>query len=118
MKTDPTPDPAPSADMGKKKKQKKPSKPKFKGETDGMNGFVFETSEEVKDPTGFVRTLEALERFSNKNYKPIYQQYFINQKELYLSSQGLISQMIPLMHMIKKLSPLKLNLILQKRSNL
>ena len=69
MKTDPTPDPAPSADMGKKKKQKKPSKPKFKGETEGMNGFVFQTSEEVKDPTGFVRTLEALERFSNKNYK-------------------------------------------------
>ena len=34
-----------------------------------MNGFIFQTSEEVEDPTGFVRTLEALERFSNKTYK-------------------------------------------------
>ena len=34
-----------------------------------MNGFIFETSEKVKDPTGFVTTLEALEQFSNKTYK-------------------------------------------------
>ena len=64
-----TPDPAPSTEPAKKKKPKKPSRPKFKGETDGMNGFVFETSEEAKDPTAFVRTLEALERFANKTYK-------------------------------------------------
>ena len=69
MITDPTPDPPTSIDMGKKNKQKKFPKPKFKGETEGMNGFIFETSEEAKDPTAFVRTLEALERFSNKNYK-------------------------------------------------
>ena len=34
-----------------------------------MNGFVFETSKGVKDPTAFVRALEALEHFANKTYK-------------------------------------------------
>ena len=64
-----TPDSAPSTDPVKKKKPKKSSRPKFRGETDGMNGFVFETFEEAKDPTAFVRTLEALERFASKTYK-------------------------------------------------
>ena len=68
MTDNPSPDSAPSTDVGKKKKTKKSVKPKFQGETHGMNGFVFETSEEVKDPTAFVRTLKALERFANKTY--------------------------------------------------
>jgi len=40
----------------------------FKGETLGMNGSVFQTQEESKDPTQFKRTMEALERFVNKTY--------------------------------------------------
>lgn len=44
------------------------SKPKFKGETSEMNSAVFETAEETKDPLQFVRTLEALERYSYKSY--------------------------------------------------
>ena len=43
-----------------------------------MNGFVFETCEESIDPTGFVKSLEALERFAYKTYKtdflPVFQQ--------------------------------------------
>ena len=34
-----------------------------------MKGYVFKTSEESKDWTGFVRSLEALEQFANKTYK-------------------------------------------------
>ena len=45
MKENPIPDPAPSTGVGKKRKPKKSSKPKFKGETDGMNEFVFQTSD-------------------------------------------------------------------------
>ena len=54
----------------KKKKKKKQSvaKVKFKGETEAMNEFIFETAEEAKDPTMFVKTLEALERYSYKTY--------------------------------------------------
>lgn len=52
----------------KEKKISSVSKPKFKGETSDMNGAVFETAEETKDPLQFVRTLEALERYSYKTY--------------------------------------------------
>ena len=65
-------DPPATAKKKNKSKEKKStsvSKPKFKGETSEMNGSIFETSEESKDPTQFVRTLEALERFSYKTYK-------------------------------------------------
>ena len=72
------PDSALSTDASKKKKGKRPPKPKFKGKTDGMNGFVFETCKESKDPTGFVKSLEALEQFANKTHKmdlsPVFQQ--------------------------------------------
>ena len=59
-----------SSSSDKKKKKKKQSSPKvkFKGETEAMNEFIFETSEESKDPTMFVKTLEALERYSYKTY--------------------------------------------------
>ena len=40
----------------------------FKGETAGMNGNVFQTQEESRDPTQYKRTMEALERFANKQY--------------------------------------------------
>ena len=72
-----------------------------------MNGFVFETSEEVEDPTAFVRTLEALERFAKKTYKTNLSKIFCNLKELFQLFQDLNCQVMPLMHMIKKLLPLK-----------
>ena len=52
----------------KKKKKQTVAKVKFKGETEAMNEFVFETAEEAKDPTLFVKTLEALECYSYKTY--------------------------------------------------
>ena len=70
--TDVTTDAASSGSDKKKKKKKKKKqsvvKVKFKGETEGMNDFIFETSEEAKDPTMFVKTIEALERYSYKTY--------------------------------------------------
>ena len=65
--TDASPDTVSSISKRKKKKQYVP-KVKFKGETEAMNDFIFETSEEAKDPTLFVKTLEALERYSYKTY--------------------------------------------------
>ena len=65
-------DSVPSGELPAKPKQnnnrckdKKNQKPRFKGETNEMNGLVFQTSEESKDPPQFVRTLEALERFAH-----------------------------------------------------
>jgi len=40
----------------------------FKGETETMNGNVFQLLEEAKDPTQFNRTKEALERYAAKTY--------------------------------------------------
>ena len=79
MTENPTPDLALSTDVGKQKKPKS-LKPKFKRETDGMNGFVFETSEEAKDPTAFFRALEALEHFANKTYKTNLSTIFLQPK--------------------------------------
>ena len=56
-----------SENKKKKKKQLAP-KVKFKGETEATNEFIFQTAEEAKDPTIFVKTLEALEQYSNKTY--------------------------------------------------
>ena len=44
------------------------AKMKFKGETTDMNGHVFQTIEESKDPSQYMKTLDALERYSNKTY--------------------------------------------------
>jgi len=44
-------------------------KSSFRGETPGLNGNVFQTLDESSDPTQFKRTIEALERFSNKVYQ-------------------------------------------------
>jgi len=44
-------------------------KTSFRGETPGLNGNVFQTLGESRDPTQFKRTMEALERFSNKVYQ-------------------------------------------------
>jgi len=44
-------------------------KSSFRGETPGLNGNVFQTQGESRDPTQFKRTMEALERFSNKVYQ-------------------------------------------------
>jgi len=40
----------------------------FKGETEGLNGNVFQTQTESKDPTQYKRTVEALERYCDKVY--------------------------------------------------
>jgi len=38
----------------------------FRGETSALNGNVFQTQEESKDPTQYKRTIEALERYCHK----------------------------------------------------
>ena len=44
-------------------------KAKFKGETSGLNGHVFQTIDESKDAMQYLKTLEALERYANKTYE-------------------------------------------------
>jgi len=44
------------------------NKTSFKGETAGLNGAVFQLQDESKDPTQFNRTIEAIERYSNKTF--------------------------------------------------
>ena len=41
----------------------------FSGETQDMNGNLFQTIEESKDATQYVKTVEALERYAFKTYK-------------------------------------------------
>ena len=53
----------------------RPSKPKFRGETESMNGHVFQSPEESKDATKFTKTMEALEHHCTTKYdsdSPIY----------------------------------------------
>ena len=45
-----------------------PRKPRFKGETEDLNGNVFETLEESRNPLQFKKTMEALQRYSSKTY--------------------------------------------------
>ena len=45
-----------------------PNKPKFKGETESMNGHVFQSPEEAKDATQFSKTMEALEHHCTTKY--------------------------------------------------
>ena len=46
----------------------RPSRPRFKGETEEMNGNVFKTLEESRNPLQFKRTIEALQRYCSKPY--------------------------------------------------
>ena len=46
----------------------RPIKPKFKGETEGMNGRVFSTPEESNDPLEYVKTAEMAERYLHKEF--------------------------------------------------
>ena len=41
---------------------------KFVGETSDMNGQIFQTIEESKDATQYIKTVEALERYAFKTY--------------------------------------------------
>ena len=45
-----------------------PRKPRFKGETEDLNGNVFETLEESRNPLQFKNTLEAMQRYCSKTY--------------------------------------------------
>jgi len=47
---------------------KKP-RPKFVGETVEMNGHVFQTFKESQDKRQYTKTMEALQRYVNKNCK-------------------------------------------------
>ena len=53
-----------------KRMYKNPSldKKNFTGETTDMNGQLFQTIEESRDATQYVRTVEVLEHYAFKNY--------------------------------------------------
>jgi len=40
----------------------------FKGDTEAMNGHVFQAPEEAKDPTQFIRMMEALRHYCTMQY--------------------------------------------------
>jgi len=44
--------------------------PKFKGNTDGMNGHVFQSHNENASKNQFLKTVEALSEYINKNLEP------------------------------------------------
>jgi len=46
-----------------------PRKPCFKGETQNLNGNVFETLEELRNPLQFEKTLEDIQRYCSKTYR-------------------------------------------------
>ena len=76
--TAPTSDPTPTSSSATKKSKSKSKsaikassssqKKTFKGETSDMNSHVFQTIDESKDATQYIKTLEALERYANKTY--------------------------------------------------
>jgi len=71
---------------GRNNRNPRTTKPKFKGETESMNGHVFQSPDESKDATQFTKTLEALEHHCTITYQSDFSSVFMEPPNCVLPS--------------------------------